>query len=64
MVVEKVTYNVNWQAFKRGMSITIPCLNCTNAANEVRVVTDRLGFEVLTKVVLVDNIQCLRVWRL
>ena len=64
MLVEGVSYNVNWQKFKRGRSITIPCLDSTKAKLEILQVTKRLKMQVLTKVVIEDGIQCLRVWRL
>jgi hypothetical protein len=64
MQVEKVIYTVNWRQFKRGSSFFVPCLDCDKAREEILQVTDRLGFEVLTKRIVVDGIQGLRVWRL
>jgi hypothetical protein len=64
MRVEKVSYNINWRVFKRGASFFIPCLNSDKARKEVREETDRLGYKVLIKRVIVEGIQGLRVWRL
>lgn len=64
MQVERINYEVNWQNFKRGTSIFIPCLNGRLAKKEVLRVMRRLRMKVLIKLVLVDNIQGLRIWRL
>jgi hypothetical protein len=64
MLVEKVSYNVNWRRFKRGTSIFIPCLDCIKARKEIMVTLKRLKIEVLTKRVIVEGIQGLRIWRL
>ena len=64
MMVEKVSYIVNWRAFKRGHSIFIPCLDAANARKEIGVVLKRLKMKVLTKVVISEGIQGLRIWRL
>ena len=63
MQVEKIDYNVNWQRFKRGTSIFIPCLNCNKARAEIRETLNRLKIKVLMKQVIADNIQGLRIWR-
>lgn len=64
MLVEGVSYWVNWQKFKRGMSITIPCLDPYKAKLAILETTNRLKIKVLTKVIVKDGIQCLRIWRL
>jgi hypothetical protein len=63
MVVEKVNYNVNWRAFKRGYSIFIPCLDVPNARKEIMAVLKRLKIKVITKVSIEDGIRGLRIWR-
>ena len=63
MVVEKVSYNVNWQQFKRGYSIFIPCLNPVAAKKEIMPTLRRLRIEVISKVVIEEGIQGLRLWR-
>lgn len=62
MQVEKVSYNINWKAFKRGTSIFIPCLNVKKAKAQVLAVTKRLRIKVLIKVVIQDGIRGLRIW--
>jgi hypothetical protein len=62
--VEKVSYNISWRRFKRGTSIFIPCLDCIKARKEIMVTLKRLKIEVLTKRVIVEGIQGLRIWRL
>jgi hypothetical protein len=64
MLVEKVSYNINWKAFKKGTSFFIPCLDCPKAKKEILGTTKRLKMEVLTKVVIEEGIRGLRVWRL
>lgn len=64
MLVEKISYNVNWQKFKRGKSIFIPCLDCMKARAEIRQTLNRLKLKVLMKRVIVEGIQGLRIWRL
>lgn len=64
MVVEKVSYKINWVAFERGASFFIPCLDSTKAKAEVAVVLKRLRIKVLTKVCIEDGIRGLRMWRL
>jgi hypothetical protein len=64
MLVEKVSYKINWKAFKRGYSFFIPCLDCKKARKEVLCTTDRLQLKVLTKVVIEEGIRGLRIWKL
>lgn len=64
MQVEKVSYDINWKAFKRGWSFFIPCLDPVRAKRELLETTDRLRIKVLTKVVIVEGIKGLRVWRM
>ena len=63
MLVEKVSYRVNWKKFKKGCSFFIPCLNPPVAEKEIRRTTQRLRYNILTKVVIEDGIRGLRVWR-
>jgi len=63
MIVERVSYNVNWRAFKRGSSIFIPCLDPVAARAEVMTVLKRLRIKVLTKVSIEGGIRGLRMWR-
>lgn len=64
MLVEKVSYQINWKKFKKGCSFFIPCLNPSAAKKEILVTTDRLRYKILTKVVIEEGIKGLRVWRI
>ena len=64
MQVEKVSYQINWKKFKRGYSFFIPCLDPKSARKEIKEVTDRLKYKILTKAVIEEGVRCLRVWRL
>jgi hypothetical protein len=64
MLVEKVDYDINWRNFKRGYSFFIPCLDPKTARHEIKEVTDRFKYKVLTKVVIEEGVRGLRVWRL
>lgn len=64
MLVERVSYNINWRNFRQGTSFFIPCLDCTAAKQEILRVTKRLRIEVMIKISIEDSIRGLRVWRL
>jgi hypothetical protein len=64
MLIEGVTYEINWRGFKKGTSVFFPCLDPDRAKAQLMVVTERLKVKVLTKVVIEENIRGLRVWRM
>jgi len=64
MRVEKVSYNINWRAFKRGTSFFIPCLDCRKAKKTILTTITRLKYKVVTKVVIEEGVRGLRVWRI
>lgn len=64
MLVEKVSYNINWKNFRRGYSFFIPCLNPKEAKKEILRTTNRLKMQVLMRTVIEEGIRGLRVWRL
>jgi hypothetical protein len=64
MVLEGVSYRINWKTFVRGTSIFLPCLDVPAAKATVTTLARRLRFKVLIKVVINDGIQGLRIWRL
>lgn len=63
MRVEKVSYNIDWKAFKRGCSFFIPCLDPYRARRDVIAPVRRLKINVVTKVTIEDGIRGIRVWR-
>lgn len=64
MRIEGVYYEVDWAAFQKGTSITVPCLDPDKAREEVKRVIDRIGFRTHTQVVIEDGVRALRVWRI
>jgi hypothetical protein len=64
MLVEKVSYNINWKNFRRGYSFFIPCLNPKEAKKEILRTTNRLQMKVLMRTVIEEGIRGLRIWRL
>jgi len=63
MRIETVTYRINWQKLKVGYSFFVPCINPTEAREEIQRVTKRLKIATVTKVVVEDGVKGLRVWR-
>ena len=63
MLVNNLSYDVEWRRFKVGASFFIPCLRIEEGRATVKQVTKRLGFRVLVKPVIEDGIKGLRVWR-
>jgi hypothetical protein len=63
MLVEKVSYQVNWKKFKKGGSFFIPCLDPPEAKKEIALTTQRLRYNILTKVVIEEGVRGLRIWR-
>lgn len=64
MLVERISYNINWRNFRQGTSFFIPCLDCTTAKQEILRVTKRLKVDVMIKISIEDSVRGLRVWRL
>jgi hypothetical protein len=64
MLVEKISYNVDWKKFKVGYSMFIPCLDPTQAKKDILRVTDRLKVDVLLKIVIEEGVQGIRMWRI
>ena len=63
MKIETVSYQINWRNFRRGTSFFVPCIDVAAARAEIARVTKRLKIEVVTKVLVVDGVKGLRVWR-
>jgi len=64
MLIEKISYNVNWRNFKVGYSIFIPCLDPDAAKKDILRVTKRLKIEVVFKTVINEGVKGLRIWRI
>jgi len=55
---------IQWNKFVPGTSIFIPCLNRVPVANYITKTTKRLGFKIVIKFVVENDIYGLRVWRI
>ena len=61
--IETVNYEVEWEFFERGSSMTLPCLNPALARKQVVAAMALLRYSVVTQVVIVEGIRGLRIWR-
>jgi hypothetical protein len=63
MKIETVSYRIEWKKFRKGYSFFVPCIDEKAAREELNRVAKRLKMDIATKVVLLDGIKGLRVWR-
>lgn len=63
MIIDGVTYEVDWGAFKLGTSFFIPCINAVAARRVVTEHAQAQFYAVLIRDVVEDGIRGLRVWR-
>ena len=63
MQIETVSYNINWRKMHKGYSFFVPCINHKAARKTLAATAERLGIELVTKVVIEDGVKGLRVWR-
>lgn len=63
MLIEGVSYQVNWKRFKKKTSLFFPCLDYDRATTQLLAVTNRLKLKVLVKPTIEAGIRGLRVWR-
>jgi len=63
MKIETVSYQINWAKFRPGYSFFVPCVDHRAARESIDTTARRLKMKVVTKVVLVEGIKGLRVWR-
>jgi hypothetical protein len=64
MLIEKISYKINWRNFGHGYSFFIPCLDTTAAEEEILRVTKRLKLQVFIKICIEEDVKGLRVWRI
>tara|TARA_R110000868_G_scaffold170286_1_gene405523 strand:- start:123 stop:317 length:195 start_codon:yes stop_codon:yes gene_type:complete len=64
MLIERISYNINWRNFKAGYSFFIPCLDPPSAKKVILRVTKRLKIKIITKLVIEEGVKGLRVWRI
>jgi len=63
MKIETVSYQIEWKKFRKGYSFFVPCIDEKAAREELNRVAKRLNMDIVTKVMLLDGIKGLRVWR-
>ena len=63
MKIETVSYQIEWRKFRKGYSFFVPCIDEKAAREELNRVAKRLKMDIVTKVILLDGIKGLRVWR-
>lgn len=63
MKIETVSYQIEWKKFRKGYSFFVPCIDEKAAREELNRVARRLKMDIVTKVILLDGIKGLRVWR-
>lgn len=63
MKIETVTYRIDWSKFRKGYSFFIPCIDHKAARETLAATTKRLKINTITKVVIMDGVKGLRVWR-
>lgn len=64
MQIENVSYNIRWDKFRKGYSFFVPCIDHKMARKELSLVAKRLKLNIITKVVIVEGIKGLRIWRI
>jgi hypothetical protein len=63
MKIETVSYQIEWKKFRKGYSFFAPCIDEKAAREELNRVAKRLKMDIVTKIILLDGIKGLRVWR-
>ena len=64
LVVEGVNYDIDWQEFSKGKSITIPCLDSKKARSAIKKQIEELEMQVIIKDIVEEDVRSLRVWRI
>lgn len=64
MLTNGVDYQIRWAEFQPGSSMFIPAIDIDSAVAAIKKESERLEFEFVYKVVVEDDIQGIRVWRL
>jgi hypothetical protein len=64
ITLDGVNYWLDWGKFRKGKSFIIPCLNIPRTRDTILTEMAKRGFAVETKVILVNDIRALRVWRI
>ena len=62
--IHGITFNIEWDKFKRSSSFFIPCLNSKEAKRVLRIACKHQKFKIRMKVVTENKVRGVRVWRL
>tara|TARA_Y100000590_G_scaffold426150_1_gene534886 strand:+ start:324 stop:530 length:207 start_codon:yes stop_codon:yes gene_type:complete len=62
--IHGITFNIEWDKFKRSSSFFIPCLNSKEAKRVLRIACKHKKYKVRMKVVIENKVRGVRVWRL
>ena len=63
MIIETVTYQIDWGKFRKGYSFFVPCIDAKAARETLATITRRLKIDIVTKVTVEEGVKGLRVWR-
>lgn len=63
MLIQGLSFEINWKAFKPGRTFFIPCLDTEAAKQEVSRVCKRLRYKIEMRGVIENGVKGLRVWR-
>lgn len=64
MVIDGIAYEINWPEFTVGSSFFVPCIHDEEGRARIEAKMRRLGYRVIIKIVIEDDIRGLRVWRI
>lgn len=64
LTIEKIEYHITWRTFTPGASFFVPCLDKVRAKRELKKRMAELGFDYVTRAVVEEDVQGLRVWRI
>ena len=63
MQIETVSYTIDWRKMRKGHSFFVPCIDHKAAKRTINEVAERLGLQLIHKVVIEEGVKGLRVWR-
>ena len=64
MLTNGTDYQIDWPNFEPGTSIFIPAVDIKSAIKAIQKESERLEFKYVHKVVIENEVQGVRVWRL
>lgn len=64
MLVQGLSFDVDWAKFKPGRTFFIPCLDIESAKKDVNQVCKRLRYKIEMRGVIEGGVKGLRIWRI